>query len=567
LTRALLAGIWVAVAGYLAWRIAMASGEGSRGLLADLIFLPFYLMAGVASVAAARRAAGRLRLAWGLAASAWLLSWVGELLYLAARFAPAWKGPMELAGDLTDGAYYPLLAAALLAFAAPPRGLAVSARVAVDAVVALVAVNALAWYFIYRHLDLAEPLRRHLEAVLGSGLGEALVLFSAAVALTRPRPEANGPPLHALAFGAFVLALGDLVTAQHSFGPVASTSLAGDLLLTAGTALGATGGLLAASAGEPPVLPDWLAVALRAGARVPALTVMAVLLLLAAELGSASGGGPIQGLAGWTAVLAVLMMGRLLLAERELEAEARAREAQEQRLHHAQRLELLGQLTGAVAHDFANLLTGLAGTAEAMRDRLPPGDGELAEVDDTVNRGRALCQQLLTMGRRDPPRSVRVDLRAVVDGVLPLLRRLVPAGIQLMVTGDAGRHRVLADSTQLEVALLNLVVNARDAMPDGGSLWIRVDDLLVTPGSGWIQSGLLPGRHVRLTVADTGAGMDEATRRRATERFFTTKAVGKGTGLGLATVQGIATAFGGRLIINSAPGRGTLVALLLPPAR
>jgi signal transduction histidine kinase len=257
-------------------------------------------------------------------------------------------------------------------------------------------------------------------------------------------------------------------------------------------------------------------------------------------------------------------MVRLVLAERELQGEAAARAVQEERLQHAQRLEVLGHLTGAVAHDFNNLLTGLGGTAQALRDRLPHDAEELDEIRDTVRRGTALCGQLLGIGRREPDRLAPLDLREAVEGTLPMLRRIVPRTVEMHATGEVGRARALADRTQIEVALLNLAVNARDAMPRGGTLWIYADAVEIGAGSHWDRRGVPSGRYARLSVSDSGCGMDEVTRRRATEPFFTTKPPGAGTGLGLATVRGVASRCGGSLVIDSAPGRGTSVSLLLP---
>ena len=563
LARALLGGTWFALAAYALWRLGLERAGDERGLVADLAFFPFYPAAGAASAIAARASAGRVRAGLWALAGAWFASCAGESLYLAARAFPAARPFLEATGDGLDATYYPLAALGFLALAARPRGLAPRLRLAADALVAAAAATALVWYFVLRHLGPVSTWRWHLEKVMGSGAGEVLILFAAGLALARPAREIAGPPLHALAAGVLALALGDLSSAQHAFTSDAGTSLAGDLLLTAGTALSTTGGLLVVWPGGPAAVPRWLAAALQPLGRLPALAVAAVLGLLTIELARAPSGA-VAGLASAAAGLALVVMARLRLAERALEAEAAARVEQEQRLQQAQRLELLGLLTGAVAHDFANLLAGLGGTAQALAERLPEGIPEVEEVREVVRRGRALCQQLLATGRRAPAPTAAVDPRDVVDGVLPLLRRLVPRTVALETSGEPGRVSVGVDRTQLELALMNLVVNARDAMPTGGVVWIRAERLDVPPGSPWNRRGVAAGRHARLVVADTGVGMDAETLRHATEPFFTTKPAGRGTGLGLASVQALADAAGGRLLVDSTPGRGTVVTLVLP---
>jgi len=274
----------------------------------------------------------------------------------------------------------------------------------------------------------------------------------------------------------------------------------------------------------------------------------------------------VGGLAAATAGFAVLVMARLQLAERALALEAAARLERDRALQQAQKLEMLGLLAGGVAHDFANLLASLGGLSGSLRERLGAEAGELDELDEAVVRGRALCRRLLALGRREPAQPADLDARELAEELLPFLRRLLPAGVEIHASGAHQEVRVRVERAQLELALMNLVVNARDAMPTGGHIWLRVERKVVSPLGALARRGVAAGAWVRLAVTDAGAGMDEETLRRAMEPFFTTKPEGMGTGLGLATVRAMVEAASGHLLIDSAPGRGTVVTILLPPA-
>jgi signal transduction histidine kinase len=550
-TLVLLLGL---LATYLAWRLSVEGTARTSGLAADLLFFPFYPVAGLAALLAARGAAGRARVAWSLAAAAWLLSTAGELLYLGARLSPEAAEALRFAGDLADEAYYPLLAAAFAFFVDPPRTGSARLRLLADGLVGATAVGALSWYFVLRHLP-AGPLGRDLlEKVWGTGGGEALILFAASLALGRPRPGAGGASLALLTGGALTLAFGDLSAAEHTVLRESGSSIVGDLAIATGATLSAGAGVLARWPIRLGPWPERLWSALHLSEAVPSVAVASVLLLLGREL--LTGGDAVPGVSVGLALLAILAMVRLWLARHDLELEGAARRAQEERLAQAQRLEVLGQLTAAVAHDFGNLVASMAGISSELADRLPEGDQELAHFDAAVARGRTLCRALLSLGRRTEPRRQRVDLRRLTDGITPLLRRLLPGDVDLTVTGDVGEAVVEADPTQLELALFNLAANARDAMPSGGTLWIRIDTVRSRGGG--------PARRARLTVADSGVGMAPATLDRAGEPFFTTKPEGKGTGLGLAAVRAAAEAAQGTFRIESTPGRGTIVALELP---
>jgi PAS domain S-box-containing protein len=241
--------------------------------------------------------------------------------------------------------------------------------------------------------------------------------------------------------------------------------------------------------------------------------------------------------------------------------------AAEARLREAQKTEMLGQLTGGVAHDFNNLLMAVLGNLSLLRKRLPEDPRALRLLDGAVQgaeRGAALTQRLLAFARRQELRPVPVELPALVRGVAPLLERSAGPAMRVVLDLPEALPAAMADANQLELALLNLVVNARDAMPRGGA--IRVSAREAEAPSVGAPAGLVPGRYLVLAVHDRGEGMDVATLSRATEPFFTTKGPGRGSGLGLSMVQGLAQQSGGGLALRSVPGEGTEAAVWLPRA-
>jgi PAS domain S-box-containing protein len=234
-----------------------------------------------------------------------------------------------------------------------------------------------------------------------------------------------------------------------------------------------------------------------------------------------------------------------------------AREA----LFQSQKLEAIGQLTGGVAHDFNNLLMAILGSLELVRKRVSDDPKVLGLIDNAIQgaqRGASLTQRMLAFARRQELRREAVDLSVLVAGMEDLMARSIGPAISIRTDFPADLPPAETDPNQLESALLNLVVNARDAMPKGGSITISAQATAHPPAD------LAPGPYLRLTVADTGEGMDPAAASRAMEPFFTTKGVGKGTGLGLSMVQGLAQQSGGKLELASRPGQGTSVHLWLP---
>jgi len=238
----------------------------------------------------------------------------------------------------------------------------------------------------------------------------------------------------------------------------------------------------------------------------------------------------------------------------------------EARLRQAQKMEAVGQFTGGAAHDFNNLLMAILGSLELLRKRLPNDQRLLALLDNAVlgaKRGSSLTQRMLAFARRQELKHEAVDLAALVNNMMELLERSLGPMISVETHFPREAVRVRTDANQLETALLNLAINGRDAMPNGGSIAISVVEYTIREGH---MTGLPPGDYATLSVSDTGHGMDEATLARATEPFFTTKGVGKGTGLGLSMVDGLTGQSGGKLLVHSVVGRGTTIELWFPIA-
>lgn len=239
----------------------------------------------------------------------------------------------------------------------------------------------------------------------------------------------------------------------------------------------------------------------------------------------------------------------------------------EQRLQDAQRMEAIGQLTGGMAHDFNNLLTVILGNAELLADALgqQPDLRPLAElITSAASRGADLTQRLLAFARRQALTPSPTDINERLPELQALLNSTLGDGIQLKVRPGPELWQALIDPTQLESALLNLCLNARDAMPGGGVLTIETTNVSVDEGLAQQVDGLTPGDYIRLSVSDTGSGIDPAIQQRVFEPFFSTKGAGRGTGLGLSMVYGFLKQSGGHVSLYSEPGTGTTVNLYLP---
>lgn len=242
--------------------------------------------------------------------------------------------------------------------------------------------------------------------------------------------------------------------------------------------------------------------------------------------------------------------------------EIRQREQTEELLRQIQKLEMVGQLSGGIAHDFNNLLMAIIANLELARKEVPEGSRIhrlIAGAFGGAQRGAALTQRLLAFARQQELKVEPVLMSSLIAGMSDLLERSIGSAIELVIEAGPASPPTMLDANQVELAILNLVVNARDAMPDGGTLKISVDTV---HSSGTRE--LPTGKYVRVTVSDTGTGMDAKTLARATEPFFTTKEIGKGTGLGLSMIHGLAKQLSGSLRLESTPGRGTRASLWLP---
>lgn len=236
-------------------------------------------------------------------------------------------------------------------------------------------------------------------------------------------------------------------------------------------------------------------------------------------------------------------------------------------LFQSRKMEAIGQLTGGVAHDFNNLLMAVVGNLEMLQEMLPAGDARagaaLGNAIAGAQRGVALTQRMLAFARRQHLDPKPVDVPALVQGMAALLHRSIGEKYAIEMTFPLGLELALVDANQLELALMNLIVNARDAMPDGGCIDVRAHMQQLADRN---KVDLPGGSYVCLSVSDTGIGMDDNTLARATEPFYTTKGVGQGTGLGLPMVHGMAEQSGGRLVLRSRLGRGSAAELWLPVA-
>ena len=248
----------------------------------------------------------------------------------------------------------------------------------------------------------------------------------------------------------------------------------------------------------------------------------------------------------------------------DLMKEVAAREKAQEQLRQAQKMETIGQLTGGVAHDFNNLLMAVMGNLDLLRKRMPDDPRLHRLIDGALQgaeRGASLTQRLLAFARQQDLRAVPVDLRALIQGMIDLLERSLGPRVGLTLDLPEGLPPARVDANQLELAILNLAINARDAMPDGGSIDIKVTEHRVGA-----DPALTSGRYLKLSVIDNGKGMPPEILKRAIEPFFSSKPLGKGTGLGLSMVHGLAVQLGGALQLSSTPGKGTVATLLFPVA-
>ena len=248
----------------------------------------------------------------------------------------------------------------------------------------------------------------------------------------------------------------------------------------------------------------------------------------------------------------------------ELMKEVAAREKAQEQLRQAQKMETIGQLTGGVAHDFNNLLMAVMGNLDLLRKRVPDDPRLHRLIDGALQgaeRGASLTQRLLAFARQQDLKALPVNLGALIQGMIDLLERSLGPRIALRLDIPENLPPARVDANQLELAILNLAINSRDAMPDGGSIDIKVAEYR-SSGDATLQ----PGGYLKVSVIDTGKGMTPDILKKAIEPFFSSKPLGKGTGLGLSMVHGLAVQLGGALQLTSTVGKGTTATLILPVA-
>ena len=269
------------------------------------------------------------------------------------------------------------------------------------------------------------------------------------------------------------------------------------------------------------------------------------------------------------ALLIAVPIAGFLVARRERLAQQEQWRLERQ-LGESQKMEAIGKLAGGVAHDFNNMLTAILGYASMIHEDAPPKSGiqqQASQIRRAAESAATLTQKLLAFSRRQVLQANLVDFAAMLDNLVVLIRRVIGENITVTSQAAPDLWPILADPVQVEQAIVNLAINARDAMPNGGTLQITARNAPRPQGERRPDAEVKPGEYVQITVTDTGVGMDEATRARMFEPFFTTKPHGQGTGLGLATVYGFVRQCGGYIGVLSTPGRGTSIELLLPRAR
>jgi two-component system cell cycle sensor histidine kinase/response regulator CckA len=263
-------------------------------------------------------------------------------------------------------------------------------------------------------------------------------------------------------------------------------------------------------------------------------------------------------------VAGFVVMATDISARKEAEATQHKLERQ---LRQSRKMESIGTLAGGVAHDFNNILQAMMGYSELLADRVRDDEEachELQEIEKGCERAAMLTRQLLTFSRQQVIRPAHLELSEVISGVLKMLRRLIGEDIELVFESAESLTTIFADRNQMEQVLMNLAINARDAMSGGGRLIVRTEGCQLDTDACLAYEEILPGRYVRLSVSDNGSGMDEETQVRIFDPFFTTKGLGRGTGLGLSTVYGIVRQHEGHIFVNSQLDSGTTFDIFFP---
>ena len=533
-------------------------------LYADLTYLPFRATACVLIWQAAKATTDpAVARGWRLLTWAQLCAITGNLTWFYTDLTGfEVENPAYIAWSVPHNA---LTLAALWAIMRSTRGVGDRASDWVDAGVLVVAAGLLGWFFEASRIAGLEAgdLPWVSLFVVDSASNFAIVFFAIAVRLRSPAGVSRAA-ITRLAGAYTLFAFADLAyEAQTATNAYHSGSWL-DLVYAASVivvALGADSQRKNPN-GEGPAshrrsLPAELVVMAAAALALATL----VGLVTQPEVNVRAIGGTVVGIV----ILVVLVLWRQRLARAEIEALVDDRIQLERQLWQAQRMETIGRLTSGVAHDFNNILASISAHAQLLQESLSGENRADAEaIEFATTRAAALTRRLLAFGGSGMAEATPVPIGALTASLGPLMRRLLPADVEMsMRLTDEDLFVVLADG-QLEQIVLNLVINARDAMPIGGRLDITLRRSPVLPGDELTTRAVPSGEWAELSVADSGTGMDEVTRDRLFEPFFTTKPKEQGTGLGLATVSDIVIAAGGRITVDSAPGHGTIMRVLLP---
>jgi len=574
-----------------AWTYWQFGGERATQYWSDLIAVPVPAATAVVCWVAARRREGRARRAWILLGAA-AMSWaIGEAIWSYYELGLGREVPFPSLADVGFLGLIPLAVAGMLSFPAAPAGLTARTRTILDGLIITGSLLFVSWETVLG------PTYRESSGTLETLIGLAypigdVAIFSIVLFIALRVARGHRGALVFIGAGLGVLALADSgFIYQNLHNSYASGSLI-DPLWEIGFLLMMLGGVLAIPHAET-------ATDVRGPHPVSQLLPYIGVVTVVVSAAVLRVNGPLEIVLFWTmlAVLLFVVARQLLtmydnvtltrtlesrvrelvdhdIAERE-RAE-REREELQTHLNHARRLESLGQMAGAISHDFNNILGVILGFASLTRgeldERLKNASPEdraaialsLEQIENAAERAANLTSQLVTFGRREPSQMRVIDLNRIIREFEPFLRRTVSESVELRLEPAPEAMMIEADPAQIEQVLTNLALNARDAMPDGGRLTISTSAAMVDEDQARFHPGLIAGRHIRLTVRDTGEGMDADVAARAFDPFFTTKPKGAGAGLGLASAYGIVSQAGGTIRVDSAPGAGATFTIHLP---
>ncbi len=547
----------------------LPTGETVRTALVNAANVVAWALAGVVFVGRARRepATGR---GWRLLAVAAALQ---SLYQVPPLLAFATGRPPPASPNLSDALValmMPLILAGLISWSQGPRTARQRVRTALDA-----AIFSLSCFCIFWLISIGDSVAAsHLSSIEKMCFVWPLLAMTGALGMIL-YVGADRPALLRGTLGCFGLVLGGVVAYQYAW---VILGLRGDYYVghpvDVGMTVLAAGVIGSARLGGPLRVHDKTretpAVFGALAACVPALGVLA---------GDALRGQISGPLLVMEIVIALLFMARQLVTlwevqqlsvtlEGRVAERTQALEASHAALLRAEKMEAVGRLAGGIAHDFNNLLTVIMGHSEVLQRSFAASDPRIertTEISSTCERAADLTRQLLSFAKNQPTAPQVRDAIDLVAGMVRLLRRLVGEDVTLQLTPTSGPMFVDIDPSQFEQVMANLVVNARDALPAGGTVTVGLSSVIVDDDQAR-RLGSAAGSFVQLTIRDTGVGMDESTQARVFDPFFTTKAPGRGTGLGLATCHGIVSAAGGHILLDSAPGRGTTFRVRLPEA-